>query len=94
MSSRFPALEEIDDDLLGSDNAADFTSGNDDFLSREKAALGADASEFQTSDDIAVATQGDEVDDFNEAFPALEKKQVSSSMLIFQNIAHANLVLC
>lgn len=77
MSSKFPSLEEIDDDLTTNTNNdgdfGDFTSNNDDFLAREKAALGEAASEFQTSEDKNVSSsQPDEIDGFNSSFPALE----------------------
>lgn len=77
MSSKFPSLEEIDQDIApsvdsGSGDFIDFTNNdsNDDFLSREKAALGADASEFQTSEDAGFGG-GDEISGFNASFPAL-----------------------
>lgn len=82
MSSKFPALEEIDQDLganadSGAGNFIDFSNNDeDDFLSREKAALGADASEFQTSEDAAVSG-GDEISGFKASFPALETSSVS-----------------
>lgn len=92
MSSKFPALEEIDDELAhsgpsGSGEFADFSNdGGDDFLSREKAALGAGAAEFQTSEDATVgsATQPDEISGFNASFPALETSNNSVSMAILR----------
>ncbi|KAF5098162.1 hypothetical protein DV451_003518 [Geotrichum candidum] len=80
MSSKFPSLEEIDQDLVtpsGADGEfTDFTSNTnneeeDDFLTREKAALGADAAEFQTSADAQVAS-ADEIAGFKASFPALD----------------------
>lgn len=80
MSSKFPSLEEIDQDLVNPSGAegdfTDFTSNTnneeeDDFLTREKAALGADAAEFQTSADAQVAS-ADEIAGFKASFPALE----------------------
>lgn len=84
MSAKFPSLEEIDDEVAhttggGADNDfGDFTNnnGDDDFLARERAALGADATAFQTSEDAAVAGQSDEFAGFNASFPALEKDKV------------------
>lgn len=74
MSSKFPALEEIDQDLAPANTADDF---DEDFLAREKAALGADATEFQTSEDAVLGGPTDEISGFNASFPALENSDVS-----------------
>lgn len=83
MSSKFPSIEEIDQDLdfapaqsapSGGDNEEiDFgASGADDFLSREKALLGDDAKEFETSEDSKVKGEPDEISEFKASFPALD----------------------
>lgn len=89
MSNKFPSLEEIDDDVaqVADNDFGDFTNNNggageDDFLARERAALGADATAFQTSEDAAVAGQGDEIDGFNASFPALDKDKVCITVAI------------
>ncbi|KAF5096655.1 hypothetical protein D0Z00_002713 [Geotrichum galactomycetum] len=92
MSSKFPSLEEIDQDLVNPSSAdgefTDFTSNTnneeeDDFLTREKAALGADAAEFQTSADAQVAS-ADEIAGFKASFPALENNTNSIFFVIYR----------
>lgn len=71
MASKFPSLEEIDEDVA---QTSTIDADGDDFLTREKAALGEAASEFQTSEDAAVGEGNtDDIAGFKASFPALEE---------------------
>lgn len=72
--SKFPALEEIDQDVAQESGGFDT---EDDFLSREKAALGEDAEAFASE-------QAGEVDDeaaFEASFPSLDSNNKDESAL-------------
>ncbi|VVT53379.1 uncharacterized protein SAPINGB_P003544 [Magnusiomyces paraingens] len=85
--SKFPSIEEIDQDIdIPTSSSAAPDSGDfidfsnedasapapDDFLTREKALLGDDAKEFETSDDAKVKSAPDEISEFKASFPALD----------------------
>lgn len=79
MTSKFPALEEIDQDLGGSNEQEEF-QGDDDFLARERAVLGDDADEFGGQESNVT-----EEDKFESQFPALDSNDVSSIPNNFEN---------
>lgn len=75
MASRFPSIEEFDDGqteaVQPGATALDLGLDEDpqaDFLSREKATLGADADLFATEDDNAILSGGEQ---FDSSFPSL-----------------------
>lgn len=80
--SKFPSIEEIDNDFpagsatVGSDDFIDFSNEDsgaaDDFLTREKALLGDDAKEFETSEDAKIKSEPDEISEFKASFPAID----------------------
>jgi hypothetical protein len=83
MASRFPSIEEFDDGAteVPSLGAADLSLDDPtaDFLSREKATLGADADLFATEDDNNLLGGGeDAVPAFESSFPSLETPTVGS----------------
>lgn len=63
MADRFPSLEDFDSGAQTDikDASLDATADADDFLARERAALGDDASQFVTADDAAAAGGGDDL---------------------------------
>lgn len=63
MTSKFPALEEIDQDLGSNNNEQGDFEGEDDFLARERAVLGDDAKEFGGVSDEA---------EFESQFPVVD----------------------
>lgn len=82
MSSKFPALEEIDQDLANQENTAGGSADiedADDFLSREKAALGEDAEAFAT-DGAPAADDDTSKAAFEASFPSLEQDNAASSL--------------
>jgi hypothetical protein len=82
MASRFPSIEEFDDGATEVPGATPLDLGLDDdptadFLSREKATLGADADLFATEDDNNLLGGGeDAVPAFESSFPSLETPAV------------------
>jgi len=76
MASRFPSIEEFDDGQTSpvQAGATDLDIGlgdpDTDFLSREKATLGADAELFASEVDDALLSGG--ADEFGSSFPSLE----------------------
>jgi hypothetical protein len=94
MASRFPSLEEFDEGQTSpvletsatGASALDFDDPAADFLSREKATLGADADLFATPGDNAGTAGGmddllgqGEVESFGGAFPDLQTGNEVSS---------------
>jgi hypothetical protein len=82
MASRFPSIEEFDDGAIEVPTATvmDLDDPAADFLSREKATLGADAELFATEDDNNLLGGGssDAVPAFERSFPSLDTPQVGS----------------
>lgn len=80
MASRFPSIEEFDDGAIEVPTATvmDLDDPAADFLSREKATLGADAELFATEDDNNLLGGGssDAVPAFERSFPSLDTPQM------------------
>ncbi|KAI9742585.1 MAG: hypothetical protein M1818_003726 [Claussenomyces sp. TS43310] len=96
MADRFPSLEDFDagdTEAKGSGLEFDPTSAtNDDFLTRERAALGEDATQFASSNDNAAFVQdgddddllgggggddGEEISEFQSSFPEIDTRNDS-----------------
>jgi hypothetical protein len=65
--SKFPSIEEIDQDLAGGGTSDQFEG--DDFISRERALLGEDAEAFASDQPTA---EDADVAGFESSFPPLE----------------------
>jgi hypothetical protein len=81
MGTRFPSLEDFDEGQtspIAGASSLDFEDPAADFLSREKATLGADAALFASHDDNNLLGGGDAVADdsgmggFESSFPSLD----------------------
>lgn len=92
MASRFPSIEEFDDGQTATildHDASNLDLGLDDptadFLSREKATLGADADLFASHDDDNLLNGDDdgEVQGFQNSFPSLDDEVGSATSELF-----------
>ncbi|MCJ1440091.1 MAG: hypothetical protein MMC23_000573 [Stictis urceolatum] len=89
MADRFPSIEDFDEgdtEVKGGASGSGVANANDDFLTRERAALGDDADFFAATGDDAVMNEdasndllgggdmigGEEVTEFESSFPAID----------------------
>ncbi|KAK7419996.1 Clathrin light chain [Neonectria punicea] len=77
MADRFPSIEDFDAGAQPDIPSASVEASTDDFLAREKAALGDDANQFATNDDVAFGDDdllgdgGNTASTFESQFPDL-----------------------